>query len=344
MSTPREIAAWTSVFAPTGAGRHVAEVSAAHGCAAHECGSLHEAVLRTLLYADLFGYPMTVEEIHRYLVGVAASQGEVAAALESEPLRARLVSQPPYYALAERHLHFTQRRDRGVASSVLWPLARRYARRIAALPFVQMVAVTGALAVDNPRQAGDDLDYIIVAQPGRTWVVRLLAIVLVRLAQLRRVELCPNYILDSAHLEMAERTLFTAHELAQMAPCYGLDMHRRLLTANAWARAFLPNAFDANGAVELAPSAGWRWLKRLGEALLGGRLGDALERWERERKIRRLAGQALDAGTLAACFNEGVCKGHMHDYGRRIQTAFDERVRAAGLDGSSSACAPAGEG
>ena len=306
--------------------------------------TLDEAVLRTLLYADLFSYPLTSDEVHRYLVGVAADESEVAAALEGEALQGRLVSQPPYYALAERHLHFTQRRDRGVSSSVLWPLARRYARRIAALPFVRMVAVTGALAMDNPRRVDDDLDYVIVAQPGRTWLVRLLTIVLVRLARLRRVDLCPNYILDSAHLELAERTLFTAHELAQMAPCYGLDMHRRFLDANLWARAFLPNAFDRNGAVELASLAGARWVKRLGETLLGGRLGDALERWERERKIRQLSGQALDAGTLAACFNEGVCKGHMQDYGRRIQAAYEERVRAAGLDGSSSAGALSNEG
>ena len=289
------------------------------------------AVLRTLLYADVFGYPMTLEEIHRYLVGVAATREQVAAALHGPLLGPRLVHEQPYYALAERDLHFAQRRERGQASGVLWPMARRYAHLLAMLPFVRMVAVTGSLAVDNPRAVADDLDYVIVTTSGRTWLVRLLAVALVRIARLWGVDLCPNYVMDSHHLGMTERTLFTAHELTQMVPCYGLDMHARLLAANGWAEAFLPNAVDANLSCCIGLLPLGRALKGLAEWLLGGRLGDLIERRERRLKIGQLSSEAVNAGTLAACFGEGICKGHMHDYGRRIQSAYEERLRAAGL-------------
>lgn len=289
------------------------------------------AVLRTLLYADVFGYPLTLEELHRYLIGLAATRRQVATALQSPHLCPWLVSEPPYYALAAGGLHFDRRRQRQQASGALWLTARRYARRLATLPFVRMVAVTGSLAVDNPQAVADDLDYAIVTAPGRTWLVRVLAIALVRLARLRRVHLCPNYIMDSDHLLMADHTLFTAHELTQMVPCYGLDMHARLLAVNAWAWAYLPNAADVNVTCQIELTGAQRRLKRLAEWLLGGWLGDLLERREREHKIRQLSSEAVETGTLAACFSEGVCKGHMNDYGRRIQLAYEERLSAAGL-------------
>src|SRR5215211_8456884 len=47
-----------------------------------ERGSIEQAVLRTVAYADVFDHPLTVPEAHRYLVGVAAPAASVHAALE----------------------------------------------------------------------------------------------------------------------------------------------------------------------------------------------------------------------------------------------------------------------
>jgi len=301
--------------------------------------ALATAILRTLLYADVFGYPMTLEEIHRYLVGMPATIEQVTAALASEALRPHLTAEPPYYALAERELHFLRRRRRSATSGVLWPVARRYARHIAALPFVSMVAVTGSLAVDNPRARLDDLDYIIVVRPGRTWLVRLMTIVLVHLARRHHVALCPNYILDSDHLVMTDRTLYTAHELAQMVPCYGLEVHDRLLAANTWMRSFLPNAEGANGAHVQILNPIERFFKAVGTALLGGLVGDVLEHWARWYQMRHLLSEATGSRTVEACFSEGVCKGHMQDYGRHIERTYAARLRAAGLAKASLALA-----
>jgi len=52
------------------------------------------------------------------------------------------------------------------AAAGIWPKAVGYGQAIARLPFVQMVAVTGALAMDN-ADAGDDLDYFIVTESDR---------------------------------------------------------------------------------------------------------------------------------------------------------------------------------
>ena len=45
--------------------------------------SLGSAILRTVAYADLFDYPLTVPEVHRYLAGVKAPLSAVREALEN---------------------------------------------------------------------------------------------------------------------------------------------------------------------------------------------------------------------------------------------------------------------
>ena len=56
--------------------------------------------------------------------------------------------------------------------------AVRYGLTIARLPFVRMVAVPGALTMDNV-EPGDDVDYLIVTAPDRLWLCRAVVIELV---------------------------------------------------------------------------------------------------------------------------------------------------------------------
>ena len=75
------------------------------------------------------------------------------------------------------------RHEREQASSRLWGRARVRARWVARTPFVHMVAVTGALSMDNIF-GKPDIDLLVVASPGRVWICRRLLILQVRLARL----------------------------------------------------------------------------------------------------------------------------------------------------------------
>jgi len=288
------------------------------------------AVLRVLAYADVFSYPLTIDEIVRQLE-VTATREEVAQALTSDAwLRDRVSWQPPLVALANRYEWFKRRQDREPANRYLWHNARHYGRYLAGIPFVRMVAVTGALAVDNAPNRNDDIDYLLVTAPDRLWLARFLIVILVRLVAWRGVRICPNYLITVDAVDQFDRSFFTAHELAQMVPLYGLKVYGMLLQANAWAKDFLPNAFEqGDGRRGVPPPWVLRLTKKGVEILLGGALGDALERFERTRKIRRLSRRAMDAQSREAHFSAKYCKGHMDNHGTSIARAYAERVECA---------------
>jgi len=292
--------------------------------AATRLSQLDLAVLESVAYSDVFDFPVTAAEIHRSLA-VETSQAAVEAILElNSPLAEHVTFKAPYYVLAGRDALIATRERRGRASKRLMRRAGFYGRLIGNLPFVRMVAVTGSLAVDNADD-GDDIDYLIVTSPGRVWLARALTMTVVRLATLRGLTLCPNYLLAESALSLPERDAYTARELLQMRPVHGREVHARMLRANTWGRDLMPN-----WQVELAGEGRTgSLLGRIGERALGGRLGDAIERWLLRRKGRELNSRAGENGE--AVFNETVCKGHFDAHKARLQDELRRRLQRLGV-------------
>jgi hypothetical protein len=192
------------------------------------------------------------------------------------------------------------------AATSLWRRARLYAHLIWALPYVRMVAVTGALAMDNV-EADDDIDLLVVTEPGRLWMTRGMIVLLCKLARLPGHTLCPNYLISSRVLEMDRRDLYAAHELAQMIPLHGKGVARRLSAENSWCRSFLPNVpFEARDGADDAMPFPLATLKALLELLLRSPPGDRIETWERVRKIAKLSRQ-MPPGVCETLFTADVC-------------------------------------
>ncbi len=282
---------------------------------------MYTAILQTLLYADIFDFPLSLPEIHRYLVGVPASLSDVARALNSRsPLTDYVETRDGFFTLAGRGHLVELRRARTFTAQRLWPKAILYGQHMAALPFVRMVAVTGALALDNVDD-DDDIDYLIVTEPGRLWLCRGLVILLVRWAAQRGDVLCPNFFLSTAVLALPEHNLFTAHEVTQMVPIAGLDVYHTIRRLNAWTNRFLPNAHGTPRVIGNGghPSRWQPWL----ELPLRTRLGNLIEQWEMNRKIRRFAPQA--GQNPEALFSPHHCKGHFDRHGSRTLEEFQRR-------------------
>jgi hypothetical protein len=153
----------------------------------------------------------------------------------------------------------------------------------------------------------------------------------VRLAAWRGVNLCPNYLISERALEIPTRSLYAAHEFTQMVPLAGLDIYQEMRRLNPWFKNFLPNA-DSNPAqieiCDLQLSRPAR-LRKLLEMLLSGPIGDWLERWEAQRKIRKLSRE--NSGNPEAIFNSDICKGHSNRHGHNTEMVLNERLTRLSL-------------
>lgn len=288
--------------------------------------ALRRAIARTVAYADLFEYPLDRTQIHRYLIGEAASSKDVDAMLERDvALGAYLERTGDKFHLRGRASTIETRRTREAASAELWRAARTYGAWVARLPLVRFVGVTGALAMSNAERRAD-IDFFILTHPGRVWLCRLLVLAVVRLAALRGHRLCPNFLLSTAELELRERNLFTAHEIAQMVPVRATEWYVKFIDANRWAQDYLPTALHDDRRPPRADNV----LTRVATAVLASPLFAPLERWEMRRKIRRLSARAArEGGSLS--FSEVECRGHFAAHDVRVLAAYAER--AAQIEG-----------
>jgi hypothetical protein len=290
------------------------------------------AILKTMLYAEIFEYPLTEREIHHYLIGQPAALDEVSQRLQhSEWLGQHLTRVNGYYALQPHQADLRHQRDQ--ISQALWHQAEHYGRLFAYLPFVRMVALTGALAMRNANSPQDDLDYFIITVAGRVWLTRLLAVILVRLARLWGVELCPNYILAESKLTQERQDLYIAHELTQMFPISGHILYEQIRAANPWTKTWMPNADGPFYTVDRYEPHGWGLrLQRWSEWLLGGRLGDWIEAWEGGRKTRKFAQEAARHAEPSAAIDHERVKGHFNDYGHPVLRRYAQLLRDHDLE------------
>ncbi len=289
---------------------------------------IERAILKTIVYSDLFDYPLTPGEVAHYLADNAVSGEQVQAAL-SAPLwiGGQIAKVDGYVTLRGRESLVNRRRERAAASRRLWRIARLYARLLGLMPFVRMVAVTGALAMDN-SDSRDDVDVFLVTAPDRVWLARAFAVGIVYAGKLTGAVLCPNYVLSQDVLTLEPPSVYVAHEFVQMVPIFGLDIYRRMRAANPWAELYLPNAGrPLHEEPEYRP--GWliRTLKRAAEWLLSGRLGDRLESWEMRRKIRKFTRESARWGGSVILDRDQV-KGHFDDHGTRISRRYESMLEA----------------
>ena len=203
-------------------------------------------VLKTLLYFDIFSYPLNEKEVFKFLKMKLFSEEVLAKCLHDLTESKHIYRFGDLYSLHpdENNVH---RRVRGNAEAEKWlKVAMRKAKFIAAFPFVRGVMASGSLS-KGYMDDNSDLDFFIVTAPGRLWIARTLLVLYKRIFLLNsHKEFCVNYFVDEKHLEIEEKNLFTATELITLIPLYNPQCYGSLLAANLWVNNFFPNcSFEA---------------------------------------------------------------------------------------------------
>jgi hypothetical protein len=218
--------------------------------------NLHEqAVLTTILYGDVFNFPLNRDEIWKYLISdTHITREQFAIALKSLTKKQLLTTQDSYYCLRGREEIIIKRKSNRHEVDSKMVLAQKAAMLLTSIPTISFIGLSGGLAVKNVTSA-DDIDLFIIAKKGtvfqsRLWILLLLELMGVRRSRTNRKtanKVCVNLLIDETALQWAEekQDVYVAHEIAQVVPFFNKNnIYKSFLDANQWVNNYLPNALD----------------------------------------------------------------------------------------------------
>jgi hypothetical protein len=198
------------------------------------------AVIASVIYASLFDYPLTLDQLHASLIRVRTDADTIAAWWRnSERLQAAIEHRDGWYFPAGRGDLITTRARREALSRELLDRDRRILSLVARLPFVRMVALSGSLAHLNAEGAAD-LDLFVITAPERVWSVTVATLVLAKLLGWRK-RVCLNYVVSERAMAIAPPDLLSANQIIHLRPVSGPDVFARFVKANGFVCTFYPN-------------------------------------------------------------------------------------------------------
>ena len=178
------------------------------------------AIARSVLYASLFEYPLTLAQLRQTLIESSQTPTEILASYErSASLRSLVDYEDGYFFPAGRRDLLGERRVRERRSRAFLLRHRTLLTVIGALPFVRLVALSGSIAHLNLEGSGD-LDLFIVTKGRHVWSVMVAVIILAKLLR-RRQTLCANFVLADTALALTQQNLFTASQVIHLKPLVG---------------------------------------------------------------------------------------------------------------------------
>ncbi|MFN8302311.1 MAG: hypothetical protein U0U46_07450 [Saprospiraceae bacterium] len=289
------------------------------------------AVLHVLHYFGIFRYPLSVEEVTHFVALPGAKTGDIADALNELAAKGRIFRFGQYFQTDNDTGWLAARLDYNRRAGQFLPLAHRMSRFIGAFPFVRAVCVSGSLS-KNCMSPDGDIDYFVITAPGRLWLARTLLVIFKKTFLFNSHKyFCINYFIDTEHLEIEEKNIYTATETVTLLPTYGSDWMQAFRSANQWAWDTLPN-FPPRRAEGIPPHRRG-WLKRLLERLLGGRLGAWLDQRAMRLTVgywqRKFSGFDRSDFDVALKSRRYVSKHHPLFFQKKVLDALGERIGSA---------------
>ena len=203
---------------------------------------LDQHIIRTLLYFDIFDYPLKGSEVFRFLGMNSIGEKDVIESLETLNKQHHVFKFGEFYSVRPVAENVSRRLNGNKEAQKFLPIALKQSDLISRFPYVRAVMASGSLSKDYMDE-NCDLDFFIITTPRRLWICRTLLVLYKRLFLKNSHKLfCVNYFVDSEHLEIEEKNLFTATELATVIPLYGSSYYRQLHEKNyEWLIRFFPN-------------------------------------------------------------------------------------------------------
>ncbi|MAF14099.1 MAG: hypothetical protein CMI53_04390 [Parcubacteria group bacterium] len=300
--------------------------------------NLEKAILRVLAFFDIFDYPLTLVEIHKwlYLPDKPYSLYDINQALESDNLTNRISVKKGFYFFAGRESIIKIRLDRYQIAEKKFKIALKTIFWLRWLAFIKMIGICNNAGYNN-ASSHSDIDFFIVVRKGRLWWSRLLITLVTTFLGIRRHDkkvvdrVCLSFYVADDHLNLTDISLpptdpYLVYWVATLMPIYDQGVYKNFLQANSWLDLYLPNFYDTtlNSRRQIKDSQYTKFSKGVDRKVLAGTVGNLLEFFAKILQIGRVKkylGSSLDKNNTNVIVNTSMLKFHKidrRDYYRSI--------------------------
>lgn len=303
--------------------------------------SLTQSLLKTLAYFDIFDYPLTREELFRFLwEPQPLKYSEFVFALDQE-LPPGVQTLGGYYFFTGRKEIIGKREQKILYTEQKIAIAKRGTKKLRALPFVKALFVCNQLPVGVKKNS--DIDVFIIVERGRMWTTRAWITAILSVFLLRRTnrhvedKMCLSFYvtdenLDLSNICIAAPDVYQAYWNAQLIALYDPScFFTKIQQKNMWVQKYLPHMF-----VPSHISKRWkvddtffsRILKKSGEWILKSHFGLLLEkgiRFLQLQKMKFLTKSFGHAENKSVVIRDAMLKFHENDRKQFFKDEWEKR-------------------
>ncbi len=212
---------------------------------------IKEAIYKTIVFFDIFSYPLTAFEIWQY-ASCKCDLFEIENVL-SEIDQSKIESKDAYYFLKSRVGIIKTRARRYNYSDRKMKRAMRVSKIFKFIPWIKMIAIGNIIGSNNLKD-GSDIDFFIVTNKKRIYLTRFFTTVITKFLLLRprvndvRDKICLSFYISEENVDLQSLhlknkiDLYFVYWLANLMPIYQKnDFYKYFLKKNVWLKEFLPN-------------------------------------------------------------------------------------------------------
>jgi hypothetical protein len=295
-------------------------------------GFTEKAILTTILYSDIFDFPLTKDELWQFLISkksISKSSFEEGLA----KLGRLIIYKDGYYCLIGKERNITKRKKNNSQVQKKTEIAIKATYYLSYIPTIRFIGLSGGLAMGDADK-WDDIDLFLITQKHSLFTTRLFVLVLLELMNLRRKrsdkkasdKICVNLLIEETNLRwpISKRDIYTAREIVQVKPLFERKgTYKQFLTSNGWVEEFLPNSLKVDASI-----MGKTW-KRNYYSLAG--VSSILMSRPIELLMKKFQKRYIQLHQTTETVKDTVLAFHPKDYRSNVLTLLNLKLQQFGL-------------
>ncbi len=282
-------------------------------------------VLSTLIYFDIFHYPLNSIEIFERsgLSSIESTNNALDELLENKIVY--LIN--GFYCLHNNEQLVEKRLTANAYAAKSLQKAKLVSKLIKRFPYVRGIMLSGSIA-KNYMDEQSDIDYFIITAPNRLWVCRLFFVLVQKIIFLNRYKyFCYNYMVDEKHMHITDQSFYTAIEASTVLPVYNINIYHQFIQENEWMQDYFPNYPTASTTLLTNRQSK---IQRFIEPLFNNKFGGWLDVFlmkKIEAKWRRNYSKKMFDGTQNLYLTRHTAKAHTEGHYNKIMMLFKNKKK-----------------